>query len=463
MVVFGLLVFLIPISLVSQLPQVNVKLSVILAFLSVVYSGFRLSVLALDGREKLLSLTFWIFAYIWLGITPLVQLAAEEFPWSGIYSESTLALAAIVVLVGYAAYDLGGWVGQRSMGRASSVGATLGATLSKRKIYLLSVLSIPAAAFALVNLGGFEALFSARSLFSGTARETYGTAVSNVWFSLLRAPLLISFLLLLWVWINRRELSLRGVERLAVQISVPLMLVLTLMIANPISSARFLSGTVVLSLLFVVLRWNERRSMGMWIGGLTLTLLLIFPYADLFRNPDSNLTTQPIFSQLINNGDYDAFQAIVNTLEYVSANGITFGMQALGPLLFWFPRSWWEGKPVSSGEIVAEYMGYPYTNLSSPLWAEAYINLGILGVVVAIFAYGFLSNLLEQKYLSYKNQPLYLLNLLVPLLAAYQIYLLRGALIAAFAYLVPIVGYLLLAARRRRQSSSFLGSSGGRR
>ena len=119
-------------------------------------------------------------------------------------------------------------------------------------------------------------------------------------------------------------------------------------------------------------------------------------------------------------------------------------------LLFWVPRSIWPGKPLQSGELVAEYSVYSYTNLSSPLWAEAYIHAGLLGVLLVFFAYGALTSTLQKLYLDPTKSPRSLVNVLVPLLAAYQPFFLRGALLSAFAFVVPMVGYLLLAANRRR-------------
>src|SRR3712207_8108112 len=54
----------------------------------------------------------------------------------------------------------------------------------------------------------------------------------------------------------------------------------------------------------------------------------------------------------------------------------------------------------------------------------------------------------------YGRYNLALISFLVPLLAAYQIFFVRGALINTFAYLVPMVGYLLLADRKSTRLNS---------
>ena len=83
---------------------------------------------------------------------------------------------------------------------------------------------------------------------------------------------------------------------------------------------------------------------------------------------------------------YDAFSNVLATLEYVEINGISFGYQLLGVILFFIPRSIWVSKPTSTGELIGEYLmnttPRDYSNLSNAIVSEGYINLGIIGVVL---------------------------------------------------------------------------------
>jgi hypothetical protein len=144
---------------------------------------------------------------------------------------------------------------------------------------------------------------------------------------------------------------------------------------------------------------------------------------------------------------------------FTSTNGVTFGFQLLGALLFWIPRSIWVDKPIGSGELVAEYSGYSFTNIASPLWAEAYINAGLVGVILAFFAYGVITSWLQNQYLDPTRQRLSLVGVLVPLLAAYQMFFIRGELQSTFAYLVPMVGYLILSVRKYASYRAIVESS----
>jgi hypothetical protein len=155
-----------------------------------------------------------------------------------------------------------------------------------------------------------------------------------------------------------------------------------------------------------------------------------------------------IIDPLVNKGDYDSFQQLLNTTIYVENHGIAFGKQMLGTLMFWVPRNIWSSKPIPSGVVVADYRGYEYTNLSMPLWGEAYIDGGILGVILVFVLYGYFVRVIENLYIDNYLHGTYFLNIFVPVYAAYQLFLLRGTLMSAFAYFIPIVLFMFIATKR---------------
>src|SRR5215212_1521088 len=101
------LVVLVPFTVLNHAPQPNLGMPAFLAVLSTAYSGTHLALLAGEGRKKLFSLTFWVFAYVWMGLVPLVQISTREFPWAGGYDNWAIAYSLTIVLIGYVAYDIG--------------------------------------------------------------------------------------------------------------------------------------------------------------------------------------------------------------------------------------------------------------------------------------------------------------------------------------------------------------------
>ncbi|MCK6259019.1 hypothetical protein LCY76_20825 [Fictibacillus sp. KIGAM418] len=215
---------------------------------------------------------------------------------------------------------------------------------------------------------------------------------------------------------------------------------LNLVVSNPISNPRYLFGTVFFTICFMVFKWKKGSFINAMLSMLVL-VLIVFPYADIFRNStNAKMDIQNTTEQLVSNGDYDAFQQLLNTVKYVDLKGIENGKQLLGAILFWVPRALWVEKPDGSGKMVGEYLGYKFTNLSCPLWAEGYINFGFIGVISFFFFLGYLTNILEQKFIfSGKSRNFTFSLVWVPFLAAYQLFLLRGDLLNGIAYMSAFI------------------------
>jgi hypothetical protein len=452
---FGALTILAPFELLYRVPQQNLGFPMVLAMLSVIYSGAHLALLATTGLKKLLSLTFWIFSYVWLGLVPLMQLATGSYPWPGGYDEWISIYALFIILVGFGAYDLGSWLGGLCYHRYGGRFAPYSLTLSKKRAYLLSLFAPLAALVAMQQLGGPEVVLGAtRYALDQMVDPEASKAADLIWGTLLKIPAYIALVTVWLIWLNRKTMLTQKWQKLRHVAVLLFLLLLNLVVNNPISLSRFYLGTVVFSLVAISLGWSRRRSMGMWVVGLLFALVVVFPYSDLFREENRNLTFEPITTQLASNGDYDAFQQIANTVVFVSSNGVTYGNQVLGALFFWMPRAFWPDKPVGSGQMVADHLGYNFTNLSSPLWAEAYINAGLVGVVLILLLFGVVTSYLQQGFIaSTKGQGLLFFGGLVPILAGFQIYFLRGDLQNGIATLVPILVFYLFTVKATHVSS----------
>ena len=158
---------------------------------------------------------------------------------------------------------------------------------------------------------------------------------------------------------------------------------------NPISNARYLSGTAILAVATAFGLFATRQRFRLTACGFLAGMLLIFPLADAFRvSRQAELkSTNPIQSLL--SGDYDSFAQLMNGYLVGAREGIVPVKQFSGVLLFWVPRTLWTHKPVDTGIYIADGRGYCFTNLSAPLWIEFYLNGGWLLLAVGMFALGF--------------------------------------------------------------------------
>ena len=93
--------------------------------------------------------------------------------------------------------------------------------------------------------------------------------------------------------------------------------------------------------------------------------------------------------------------------------------------LFFVPRALGPAKPTDSGELVSSALGYPYTNVSSPLPAEALLAFGIPGVLLTFLALGAMTARIEAN--AHARQTLHHL-VLYSITMGFMTIILRGAL-----------------------------------
>lgn len=452
-----------PLVVLGISPEMRNPVGAFLAFVVAFYCGARLGFLAARGELRLLSLTFHLFVYVWLGITPLAQLLQNDFPWPGQYTRRTVVFAYIIVAIGIAAYE----IGTRARAGREGVLFRLERRLRRRRFRLSRGLLVGLGAVAVFGfffyeLGGVRNFLVSRADMFQNIKELSGTdyqAGGLLIFSLLRVPPYVAMYSLWWHWLRRRA-ELRRQARLGLLLLLALTLVVNAIVSSPLNSPRYWFGTIVLSMFFAALPWWRSLSFGLCALVIGFGLLVVFPYADVFRSStDLSSLYERDYNPITQKGDYDCFQQLANAVEYVGENGLAYGRQVAGTLLFWVPRGLWPDKPIQSGVTVAEWMGYEYTNLSMPLWGEAYLDGGLLLVVVALFLFGYATAAVERVFLDERHARDSLAAMTVPVVAAYQIFFLRGSLMSTFAYLVPILALLFLTSRPEAGAAS-VGVSG---
>jgi hypothetical protein len=183
-------------------------------------------------------------------------------------------------------------------------------------------------------------------------------------------------------------------------------------------------------------------------------LIVVFPMADAFRYSAGGEIKAAGPIEALTSDDFDSYAEIDNTVLYVDRLGSTEGRQALGVVAFWVPRSIWPDKPVDTGILLADFRGYPFKNLSAPLWCELYINGVWPALVVGMFGLGWLARREDDRVeatLRRSRAP----GVYACILPFYLFILLRGSLLQAMAALLVILvcGWFVL--RRERQEVGY--------
>jgi hypothetical protein len=448
----------VPLCLAYSFDSPSFGIEAFAAFGIVLWSSFRLASLGVRGEKRLITMTFWIYVYIFLGLSPMLQLMDKTFPLAGRYSAETIVLGFSMIIAGLLSYELGRHLLLLKFGAFINhiIMQFDKRTISLKKVFYFSIFAILVTSVLINMTGGVRTIILPRHqrvvYLMEFVREE-GQAKYQMLSTFLRVPVFVAFISL---WALRLHNSKKNNNPLTLRHKTILFILLAfnVLVNNPVNSSRFWFGTIVLSLAFITLKWRK-ASFAIISFIIIMLFIFIFPFADMFRHTTDidikRLTSKgSITYHLVNKGDYDSFQQILNTVNYVKSAGLSFGRQFTGSLLFWFPRSIWENKPISSGQLVAEKMGYTNRNLSQPLWGEAYLDAGILGIILVFIGYGFLTTAIENFYLERHKTDLTFFSTLVPFFAAYQFFLLRGCLMTAFAYLVPLVLFLFLVTEKIR-------------
>lgn len=82
---------------------------VVLAFAITLYAATRLWRLLMAGSNPPISLTFWLFVYVFFGLAALANVVSQQLPlFRQAFAESTEVDALVTIIVGLAGYEVGG-------------------------------------------------------------------------------------------------------------------------------------------------------------------------------------------------------------------------------------------------------------------------------------------------------------------------------------------------------------------
>lgn len=405
------------------------------------YAGARLTAMVLSARRRLVQGAFWLFVYVAMGIAPLAQVVLDRTPTPVVGPRSHTVLAVALVLLGVVAFDVGALLARHRPAMRRGTASRPAASVHRPRLYAFVAFAYASSALLVVRLGGIGVFFSSREEISDSIAAAVGTtaggaAASQAASAFLRGfgtvPALLA-LLLLTRWLVTSRVARRSPGVLLMWVGL---LVVNAVVNNPVSNPRYWFLTVLFALLFTVFP----RSPAMYRSALALgavAALVVFPFADRFRYAEDGGRQHRPESVLLplTLKDYDQVGMFANTISFAeSGTGHTYGCQMSGTLLFFVPRSVWDGKPEDSGVRVGEWMGMRNTNLSAPLWSELWLDFGPFGMTCGFVAVGYAAARADRRYVATTlddPRPGNVTAVVVPLIAGYGFILLRGPLLQA--------------------------------
>lgn len=384
-----------------------------------------------SSERHLYEMVFWMFVYVFLGVAPYVQMRLGVEPGTtpdlnaAYYTGVTMA-----VLVGCLMWMAGSTIGARWKDKDRS---PITFVVDQRRSQMFFGAVLMATFYYLISIGP-SVLFESRTAMAEAYARAWPTpAVSNLITTAVPLALLVSFVAQVQA-LARPDVTATVLSRILVVVNFVVMFICI----NPITSPRYVFGTVLLAVASTAGAFSTLLRFRMMTFATVLGFIFLFPLADMFRHISfgDRIVFDPIGSML--SGDFDSHAQVVNAFEYVDENGFTWGRQLMGAILFWVPRAIWPDKPLATGIILADSKGYEFNNLSSPIWAELFVDGGWLFVVVGMFALGFLFRRLDQHVevsLRVRRVP----GLLACILPFFSVMAWRGSLMVAFSGLVVIL------------------------
>jgi hypothetical protein len=373
-------------------------------------------------------------------IAPLHQLIRDQFPWELPLPDEYLQLANLCVflwIVGYLGGRLASSLVTSEFRRPvpllerqpSSVGLALG--------FLLALGSI-----AFLAAHGTAFIFTRAAFGSSFALEGVGQKLALI----VRYWPVLALGAFLHTWIlrpKRRTWWALG--------SIIVLALLGIIFNNPLAGPRTWTVTVLLGLGAIVYlsRLADATRTLPWLA-LALALLPALNQGRQATDFDPGMLTPQASaaSEGLTTGDYDAYVNLVLANKYVELEGLAYGEQFAGALLFWFPRALWTEKPMGSGWVMAERIGLPHSNISMPLPGEALMDFGIWGLPFVAAGFGILLRWADARY--YLNRPgaapatYRILDVLYPFWLGHIIFLTRGDLLNGVYFMVGTTGAALM-------------------
>ena len=247
----------------------------------------------------------------------------------------------------------------------------------------------------ILNLFSIVSLFKSGLLFSVSEIENNST---GIYMTLLRMRRFLPVSTLLIIIFAERKKVITVKNNILKKFLIICIIVINLIMYFPINGAigRYLLFGTYIMIIYALVKKIKCKSLIILITA--IGFYYIFPAFNFFK-----LHTLKDLSQFQLGGfntnfiDYDAYQLLMLSMKYVKSHGVSYGTNILTALLCFIPRSIFTKKLNPSGEIIGEYYGFKYTNISCPLFAEFYIAGGIITLFIFTISFAFVNNYIEKK------------------------------------------------------------------
>lgn len=316
---------------------------------------------------------YWILFYLF---PATFHLSYGYFPfYSMFYKTLYQEMAAIATLVFTTFFFFGFFISKPKKNILYN-GSVL---IRMDRVFLFFIISIVVQIFSVIYFGSSSFLLKRNEI----SIESFGGGVGSIAFlSFVRT---LSFITVLVVCF----LLYKKIDSIKYWFGVCVVLSVFFIINYPLALPRYIFFSYILSLLYFLMACKTREKIFVFMC-FALGITTVFPALGEITRGSGDVSNVSFSEYYMSSGDFDGFQSVINTMIYVTDNGLSFGYQILGVLFIFIPRSIWLEKPIPTGTVIADHVGYAFTNISSPIISEIFIDFGWFGLPVLAFFIGVL-------------------------------------------------------------------------
>jgi hypothetical protein len=394
-----------------------------------------------DGTRPV-QMVVWCFSFTWLGVGQVYQLTTGRIAWRDHYllgQTSVILTAQLLLISTYLALLVGSQFRRarsrraRVTGRPAVTDLVLDVIRLRAVEYVAISVSLLITAVVAVQAGGLQTIFLSRGdRNAALASEGITAGASGAVTGFVRLLPIALATLAGYLAVLRLRSGSQG------PLSPWLTVAAAIVVANPVANTRFTSFAL-LGVLAVAFLQPRGVIAGSVMAALTVSAFVLgYPLVDKLSGKSTQAGTiaEPAFAALAGK-DFDGFQMTGNGILFVQENGHGWGEHILSAMFFFVPRSLWEDKPIPASIEIAQFRHYFFTDLSLPLPAEFYLDLGWVGAIVVMLLLG---SVIERVDSAWMRAPGTRAAFFAPVLAFASIGAIRGPLLS----LVPTFGSVLI-------------------
>lgn len=416
-----------------------ILISIFICLLNLIY-------LCLNNHIYAPSMFLYLYFSIFFLIPCLFQLSDDHFPWGkGSYDTQTLSKSALIILIFITFVSIGRMINIQHKSFKFKTRIINSEKLRRYYINIFYLLLSSIIGLITIYVFGIDNFIGSRGGVSAIISKDMNLTQSGLLLSLPKMLSIVSLFISIYVIYRRVVFQKKALINITnfyiLFVTVPIYLILNF----PGAQSRMAFFGTLIVVLMICFSFRNYISKSIAIIVLCAGVLTIFPISQsLNRGGEFNTDIEfPNFISYMKNGDFDGFQTTTNAIIYAERHGYKYGNQILSALLFFIPRSVWTGKSQHAGEVTGQFLGYKYTNISTPIVGEIYLDFGIIGVIFGGIIIGIIYKYADTMYdaaVGLGGVTLY--RILLALFAVSTIFLMRGSLLGIFAGVAVKLGII---------------------